>query len=130
MKRYAVIFLALLCAGCATAAEVTVHWTFASNNLDGTPLTDLAGAKVYHGMASSNYTHAVVVPGGEPGSNGTCTVTGLVAGVTYYLNGTAYNVPGLESDFCNEVAKVATKSGSVIRLAADRPPRRLWIGRE
>ena len=28
-------------------AVITVAWTFATNNADGTPLTDLAGAKVY-----------------------------------------------------------------------------------
>ena len=88
-------------------AIITVAWTFATNNVDGTPLTDLAGAKVYYGTASSNYTHVVTVPGGVPGGAGRATVTGLTAGVTYYLTGTAYNAAGMESDCCNEVRKVA-----------------------
>jgi hypothetical protein len=94
-------------ATAAGAADVTVAWTFATTNMDGTPLTDLAGAKVYYGTASSNYTHVIEVPGGTPGADAQFTVTGLVAGVTYFLNGTAYSTRGLESDFCNEVSKVA-----------------------
>ena len=69
--------------------KVTVRWTMPTNNVDGTPLTDLAGVKVYCGTESSNYVQVVDVPGGTPGGNGTCTVTGLVAGVTYYLSGTS-----------------------------------------
>jgi len=107
MKTLAAIAAIIIAAATVQAAEVTVRWTFATHNMDGTPLTDLAGAKVYYGTASSNYTHVVDVPGGEPGETKGFTVTGLVAGVTYYLNGTAYNTAGLESDFCDEVAKTA-----------------------
>lgn len=95
------------------AADVTVTWTFASQNMDGTPLTDLAGAKVYYGTSSSNYNHIIDIPGGQPGQTHSFTVSNLVEGVTYYLNGTAYNTAGLESDFCTEVAKVAG-SGTVM----------------
>ena len=92
LAALAIIAMVFSVAWAASTPSVTVQWTMPTVNLDGTPLTDLAGAKVYYG--------------------------------------TAYNTAGLESDFCTEMAKVATKSGSVIRLAADRPPRRLWIGRE
>ena len=111
MAIEALIVLALVLACRAAAAEVRVAWRFADRNTDGTPLTDLAGAKVYYGTASSNYTHVVTVPGGSPGGEGRATVTGLVRGVAYYLNGTAYNVAGLESDFCNEVRRVAGMGG-------------------
>ena len=99
----------LLCAVAVNAADITVAWTFATNNTDGSSLTDLAGAKVYYGTASSNYTHVLAVPGGVPGGEGRATVTGLVEGVRYYLNGTAYNLAGLESDYCNEVSGIAGK---------------------
>ena len=125
LATLAIIAMVFSVAWAASTPSVTVQWTMPTVNIDGAPLTDLAGAKIYYGTASSNYTHVVDV-----GMVESYTVTGLVEGVTYYFNGTAYNTAGLESDFCNEVAKVATKSGSVIRLAADRPPRRLWIGRE
>mgnify|MGYP003347827531 CR=1 FL=1 len=51
------------------AASVTVTWTFATNNTDGTPLVDLGGVKVYYGTSSSNYTQVVDVPGGQPGQS-------------------------------------------------------------
>jgi len=86
----------------AAPGTVTLTWTMPTNNLDGTPLTDLAGAKVYYGTASSNYTTVV-----DAGMVETYTITGLTAGATYYCNGTAYNTAGLESDFCDEVAKEA-----------------------
>ena len=85
-----------------TNASVSLTWTMPTRNIDGTPLTDLAGAKVYYGTASSNYMHVVDV-----GLCEAATITGLTAGATYYLNGTAYNAAGLESDFCAEVAKQA-----------------------
>ena len=99
------ITAALVAAACA--AEITAAWTFATNNVDGSPLTDLAGAKVYYGTASSNYLFVVDVPGGVPGAKGSKTITGLKAGTVYYFNGTAYNAEGLESDFCNQIQKKA-----------------------
>ena len=118
MAIEALIVLALVLACRAAAAEVRVVWTFADRNTDGTPLTDLAGAKVYYGTASSNYTHVVTLPGGSPGGEGRATVTGLTHGVAYYLSGTAYNVAGLESDFCNEVRGVAGsgREGTVFKF--------------
>lgn len=109
-----IILAALIVFALATmlpAAEpgITVSWTFASTNMDGTPITDLAGAKVYYGTSSSNYTHVIDVPGGSPGQTVTQHIEAaehdLTPGVVYYLNGTAYNTSGLESDFCDEVAR-------------------------
>jgi len=110
VNRFLTAIMALV-ASVSGAAEVSVAWTFATQNIDGTPLTDLAGAKVYWGTASSNYTHVADVPGGQPGGPGSYTISNLTAGVTYYVNGTAYNTEGLESDFCAEV----------VRVAVDRP---------
>ena len=135
-KCVVLLIVCLFIVGLAHGAEITVRWTFATNNIDGTPLTDLAGAKVYWGGASSNYTMIVDVPGGVPGGPGSkavpvpdptvtsastnylvavdrygATVTGpapTVSNPTRYLNGVAYNTAGLESDFCNEVARAVT----------------------
>ena len=87
--------------------QITVTWTFATHNMDGTALTDLAGAKVYYGTASGEYGFVIDVPGGEPGETRSYTLTGLEPGVAYYLNGTAYNSLGLESDFGGEVVRIA-----------------------
>ena len=72
------------------AGVVKLRWTMPTNNLDGTALTDLAGAKIYYGTSSSNYTVVIDV-----GMTNSYTVTGLVGGEVYYLNGTAYNTSGL-----------------------------------
>ena len=118
MAIEALVILALVLACRAAAAEVRVAWTFAERNTDGSALTDLAGAKVYYGTASSNYTHVVTVPGGSPGGEGRATVTGLAHGVAYYLSGTAYSEAGMESDFCNEVRRVAgaSRRGTVFKF--------------
>ena len=108
MRKLAAILLIASCltamADPATDGQVSVWWTMPTENLDGTPLTDLAGAKVYYGTSSSNYTQVV-----DAGLTNAFTVTWLVFGTMYYFNGTAYSTAGLESDFCNEVAKSAKR---------------------
>ena len=116
-KQLAAIVAALAAMGMVLyGADITVTWTFATNNVDGSALTDLAGAKVYYGTASSNYTVIVNVPGGVPGGAGSKTITGLKAGTTYFFNGTAYNVAGAESDFCEQVSKKATTKPGKVKL--------------
>jgi hypothetical protein len=103
-----------------------VQWTFATTNTDGTPLTDLAGARVYLGTSSSNYTAVYTVPGGQPGETVRYSLTpathGIKAGTTYYLNGTAYNLAGLESDFANEVSKACSLTTAPGNLRIIDPP--------
>jgi len=60
---------------------------------------DVAGYKIYYGTASQSYTAAVVV-----GNTNTGTVTGLVAGTTYYFAATSYNGAGAESPYSDEVS--------------------------
>jgi hypothetical protein len=103
----ALLALAMFGAWSAFAAQIELSWTFAEANTDGTPITDLAGANVFWGTEPGKYTEKVQVPGGEPGATVTYILRGLVEGTTYYLNGTAYNTAGLESDFATEVAKIA-----------------------
>ena len=125
MKRLLTAAAAILIGAAAAHGQTaspgfSVSWTFATHNMDGTPLTDLAGAKVYFGTASSNYTHVIDVPGGEPGQSVTFRLTqaehGIQPGVWYFLNGTAYNTAGLESDFCNEVKKRFTVTTAPAKL--------------
>jgi len=122
-------------AGAQTASPgFSVSWTFATHNTDGTPLTDLAGAKVYYGTTSSNYTHVVDVPGGQPGQSVTFRLTqaehGIQPGVTYFVTGTAYNTAGLESDFCNEAARsftIVTAPAKLDQVVTTTPERWAWV---
>jgi hypothetical protein len=79
--------------------SVTLAWNAPTTNTDGTPLTDLAGYKVYYGTSSGNYTRAIDV-----GNVETYKIEGLQSG-TYYFATTAYDKSGNESDYSNEVMK-------------------------
>lgn len=59
----------------------------------------VAGYKIYYGTASHTYTNVVVV-----GNTNNGTVTGLVAGKTYYFAAISYNGSGAESTYSDEVS--------------------------
>ncbi|MEW6586171.1 MAG: hypothetical protein AB1442_11250, partial [Nitrospirota bacterium] len=44
--------------GLGHSAQTTLSWQAPATNEDGTPLTDLAGCKVYYGTVSRNYTQS------------------------------------------------------------------------
>jgi len=74
------------------AASVTLAWN---------PSTDpvVAGYNMYYGGASGTYTNVE-----SAGSATSVTVTGLVAGATYYFAATTYSTEGVESSFSTEVS--------------------------
>jgi hypothetical protein len=82
------------------AANVTLSWVPPTTKTDGTPLTDLAGYKIYFGTNSGNYTQNIDV-----GNVTSYTVTNLSAGTAYYFATTAYDASSNESSFSNEVSK-------------------------
>jgi hypothetical protein len=94
------------------AAQVQLSWNAPTTNADGTPLTDLAGYKVYYGQASKNYTFVVNV-----GNQSTYTVTGLQDGQTYYFAVRAYDTSGNESTFSNEVNLTPPPPSGGIRIS-------------
>lgn len=114
----------------AFAGTATLSWTAPTTNTDGTPLTNLAGFKVYYGTSPGSY--------GAPINVGNVTsypVTGLGSG-TYYFAVTAYDASGSESGFSNEGSKTfvavlpvisaitvqnITASGAVITWTTDVP---------
>jgi hypothetical protein len=83
------------------AGQVQLSWEAPSTNADGTPLTDLAGYKLYYGQSSGNYEFALDI-----GDLTTETLSGLEAGQTYYFVVTAYDTSGNESTFSNEATAV------------------------
>jgi len=104
MKQWIAAAVLALCVSAwgepATNATVSVSWSFPTENISGSPLTDLGGAKIYYGTASSNYTHVI-----DAGTATNLTIIGLAFGKTYYVNGTCYNTAGMESDYTVEVTK-------------------------
>jgi hypothetical protein len=75
-----------------TGQSVTVTW---NSNTD----SNIIGYNVYYGGASGTYTNMISV------SNVTnTTISGLLAGVTYYFVVTAYNSLGQESVYSGEVS--------------------------
>jgi hypothetical protein len=73
-------------------SRVTLAW-------DGNPDSDgIAGYRIHYGIASRIYTSSITVENSTSG-----TVSGLMAGLTYYFAVTAYDVNGYESDFSEEI---------------------------
>lgn len=90
-------FFCLLNVNTAFAANVQLSWVAPTTNNDNTPLTDLAGYKVYYRTASSSYSQ-----GTDVSNTLTYTFNNLTDGVTYYFTVTAYNTAGDESGYSNE----------------------------
>ena len=95
-----ICFMLASYAAIAAAGTATLAWNAPTTNADNTPLTNLAGYKVYYGTASTKYGAPVDV-----GSARTFQVNTLAEGATYYFSVTAYNTAGLESGFAGEVSK-------------------------
>jgi putative Ig domain-containing protein len=78
-----------------TTGSAALSWTVPTTRTDGTPLTTLAGFRIYYGSAAGNYPNTISVP--NPGIT-TYVVDNLSNG-TYYFVATAYDTNGLESDY-------------------------------
>jgi hypothetical protein len=82
--------------------SATLSWSAPTQNIDGSPLTDLAGYRIYYGTSSTALTNVVPL-------NGTGVSTymiGNLAPATYYFAVTAVNARSLESDRSVVVSKV------------------------
>lgn len=79
---------------------VTLSWQAPSENVDGTPLSDLAGYRIYYGSDSRNYSDEVAIDG-----SGITSQDVLLASGSYYFAMTALDADGNESAYSNEVVK-------------------------
>ena len=86
----------------APTQSVTLNWTPPTQNVDGSPVTDLAGFKVAYGAASGQYSSMLNLPSASINS---VVVEGLATG-TWYFVVKAVNVAGIESDYSAEVSKL------------------------
>lgn len=78
--------------------SITLAWDAPTTHIDGSPLADLAGYKLYYGTESGDYTEDLDV-----GNFTSCSIDGLSPG-TWYFVVTAYDLYGNESGYSNEVA--------------------------
>jgi hypothetical protein len=87
----------------ATATgSATLSWTSPTQNTDGTPLTNLAGFKVYWGKSPGSYTNSVTLT--NPGL--TAYVVDQLTPATWYFSMTAMNSAGVESAQSAAASKV------------------------
>ena len=90
----------VLAQGAATGA-VTLYWSAPTTNEDGTPLTDLAGYRIYWQINSGGFRSSVSI--GNPGI--TSYVVENLAPGTYEFAATSYNSAGIESEFSNTTTR-------------------------
>jgi hypothetical protein len=81
-------------------SSITLGWTPPTQNSNGTPLTNLAGYKIYYGTTSQDYSQNIKLANA---SLSRYVVSDLPAG-TYYFAITAYNTQGIESPVSGEVS--------------------------
>jgi hypothetical protein len=88
-----------------TAAPVigsaTLSWAAPTENVDGTPLENLAGYRVRYGQSSSNLSSTVQIPSPSVTS---AVIENLAAG-TWYFAVKAYTASSVESDLSNVASK-------------------------
>ncbi|MCC6544433.1 MAG: fibronectin type III domain-containing protein, partial [Nitrospirae bacterium] len=115
-----VVILSVISIGAtnsARAGQAILTWDPPTTNSDGSPLTDLAGYKVYYGTTSGNYSTVMDV------SNVTSyTVYGLFDNTTYYFATTAYNTSSIESAYSGEVAKTTAGTSNITAALPDTTP--------
>jgi len=86
--------------GTATGST-TLSWTPPTQNTDGSPLSDLAGYKVYWGTSQDNYSNSVTLA--NPGL--ASYVVNELTPARWYFVVTAYSATGFESGHSNAFSK-------------------------
>jgi len=83
------------------AGRATLAWDAPSTRTDGSPLTNLAGFKLYYGTSSNNLNQVVQVS--NPGAR-SWVIENLTVG-TWYFAASAYDQSGMESARSNVASK-------------------------
>jgi hypothetical protein len=81
--------------------SATLSWSPPTSNVDGTPVTNLAGYRVKYGQQATNLSETVSVP--SPGIT-SVVIENLSAG-TWYFAVSAYTTANIESDLSNLAQK-------------------------
>jgi hypothetical protein len=88
----------------AATGTVTLTWTPATNNTDGSTLTDLAAYKIYYGLSEGDYPNEILID--NPGISS--YVVENLSPNGYYFVSTSINSSEVESDFSNVAFKTVT----------------------
>ncbi len=106
----AIVAIALVVT-CSNVRAFQVCWEAPTQNMDGTPLTDLLGYVIYFGTSSGNYTNTRTLFVDQPWPANDCTNVRTVPG-TYYVRMTAFDVENNESPYSeHEARKIETRLG-------------------
>lgn len=93
-------------------AVISISWQAPTENVDGSPLTDLAAYRVYYGEASRDYSETIDIT--DPALlnyDFTPTVPGI-----YFIAMTAIDIDGNESAYSNEITKEEVNPTSTFTL--------------
>ncbi len=108
------------------AETLMFAWEPPTTRVDGSPITNLAGYRLYWGTSSRNYTNSIVVyfcracPQPSPDiTENECLP--LQPNTTYYFAVTAFDSDGNESDFSNEVFKTTRSATNPLGNCALTP---------
>ena len=85
----------------AVAGRATLSWDAPLQRVDGSPLTNLAGFKLYYGSSANNLQNVVQVA--DPGAR-SHVIENLTRG-TWYFAASAYDQGGIESARSNVASK-------------------------
>jgi hypothetical protein len=85
----------------APAGTATLSWVPPTQNVDGTPLTNLAGYRVVYGQSSADLTSSLNIP--NPGIT-TAMIESLASG-TWYFAIKAYTTDSIESSLSSLAQK-------------------------
>jgi len=80
--------------------SIQLNWVAPTENVDGSPLSDLAGYRIYYGTSSRSYDNHISID--DP------TSTSLAFDASsgdYFVSMSAVDVDGNESGYSNEVLK-------------------------
>jgi hypothetical protein len=77
----------------SSTASAVIEWVPPTENTNGTPLTDLAGVRIYYGTSAASLSHMVQISSKTETSY---TIGNLTAG-TWYFGGVSYTTTGAQS---------------------------------
>jgi len=85
----------------STTGRASLSWQAPSERTDGTPLTDLAGFRIYYGKSSGDLRYVIEIQ--DPGAR-SWVVENLTPG-TWFFAASAFDTQGVESSRSNAASK-------------------------